>query len=195
MLRIASIVEGHGEVQAVPLLIRRVARVSAPTASVEALRPIRVPRTKLLRPGEIERAIDLAALQAGAEGRILVLIDAEKDCPRELAPRLLHRATRHRPDRMIRLVLAKREYESWFLAAAESLRGARGLPHDLKAPPEPEEVRNAKGWLSARLAAGRSYRETVDQPALTQRFDVELARSASSFDKFWRDLESLLLDR
>lgn len=195
MPRIASIVEGHGEVQAVPILIRRIAEILVPEQLVDALRPIRVPRSRLLRPGEIERAVELAARRTGPQDGILVLIDAERDPPCKLGPDLFDRASRCRPDRAIRVVLAKCEYEGWFLAAAESLRGARGLSETLQAPPLPEEVRDAKGWLTRHLAGDRAYRETLDQPALTGRFDLERARSAQSFDKLWRDLASLLVSQ
>ncbi len=42
------------------------------------------------------------------------------------------------------------------------------------------------------MPAGRTYRETLDQPAMTSLFDLDEARSAPSFDKLWRDVESLL---
>ena len=69
----------------------------------------------------MERAVAFAAGRAGSHGGILVLLDADDDCPAELASRLLRRARQSRPDRPIRVVLAKAEYESWFLAAAASL--------------------------------------------------------------------------
>ena len=40
--------------------------------------------------------------------------------------------------------LAKKEFEAWFLAAAESLRGQQGLPLDLTSPHYPENIRGAK---------------------------------------------------
>jgi hypothetical protein len=191
LLRIASIVEGHGEVQAVPLLVRRIAGRLTPIRPVVALRPIRIPRNRLLRSGELERAIDLAALQTTPEDGILVLIDADQDCPKELGPRLLSRAGSHRRDRRIRVVLAKAEYESWFLAAADSL-GAGQKPAEVQLLSDPEAVRDAKGKLGRLLGWRRSYRETLDQPALTVQFDLEQARMAPSFDKLWRDMASLL---
>ena len=89
--------------------------------------------------------------------------------------------------------MAKREYEAWFLAAADSFAGSRGFGDDVTAPGDPESIRNAKGWLTERLPPGRAYKELRDQPALTARFDLEQARrSAPSFDKLWRDVSSLL---
>lgn len=92
----------------------------------------------------------------------------------------------------LKVVLAKTEFESWFLAAAESIAGRRDLPGDLAAPTDPESVRGAKEWLSARMPAGRSYRETRDQAALASVFDLEAAKARSaSLRKLWRDLETL----
>ena len=118
MLRISSIVEGHGEVEAVPILLRRIAERVAPGSVVYFPRPIRVKRQQILKVGELERAVGLAARQAGADGGIFVLLDADSDCPKRFAPKLLQRATAARRDRDIRVVLAKMEYEAWFLAAA-----------------------------------------------------------------------------
>ena len=192
MQRIASIVEGHGDVKAVPILLRRIARRLSPESALEILRPIRVGRYKILKSGELERAVELAARQTGARGCILILLDADDDCPAALGPELLARAVAARRDRNIRVVLAKSEYEAWFLAAASSIVGHRGigpLPDPLF---DPESVRDAKGWLTALLPVGQSYRETLDQPALTAIFDLDAARAAPSFDKLWRDVTWLL---
>jgi hypothetical protein len=90
------------------------------------------------------------------------------------------------------VVLAKCEFESWFLAAADSLRGRFGFPESLEVPKHPEEIRNAKGWLKDRRMT-RSYAPTIDQPRLTQYFDMRLARQRSdSFDKCYREITRLL---
>lgn len=188
---ILPVVEGHGEVTAVPPLIRRIVTAYVPDAYVEVGRPIRTKRNDLVQPGGIENAVELAARQTGAEDGILVLIDADKDCPVELATELLDRAQRRRPDRSIRVVVAKSEFEAWFLASAHSLAGERGLPQDLAPPPDPEAVRDAKGWLSDRTPRGRSYKPTVDQAALAQIFDLDEAQSARSFRKFIKDVLEL----
>ena len=192
MHRIATIVEGHGEVEAVPILLRRIAGRVAPGIALDVPRPIRVKRHQILKVEELERAVALAGGRAGPHGSILVLLDADDDCPAELASRLLHCAGRSRPDRPIRVVLAKAEYESWFLAAAASIAGQRGIDENVSPPRDSETIRDAKGWLSARMPPGRRYRETLHQAALTARFDLDSARAAPSFDKMWRDLASLL---
>jgi len=193
MARIGSIVEGHGEVAAVPILVRRVAEVISPANHPEVLPPIRVPRYKLVREGELERAVELAARQTGDDGRILILLDADTDCPGVLGPTLLARAKLARADRSIHVVIAKVEFESWFLAAASSIAGRRGIDAHVVPPTNPESIRNAKRWLSDRMPRGASYRETLDQPALSAVFDLEAAKSAPSFDKMWRELAQCLM--
>lgn len=191
--RIASVVEGHGEREAVPILIRRLITERDPSLAVEPLRPIRVPRSKLVKPGELERAVQLAALRAGTGGAVLVVLDADDECPKTVAPELLARARSVVSDLPVALVLAKREFEAWFVAAADSLRGKRGLPPDLESPADPEAIRGAKEWLASRMARGQRYSETLDQPALAALFDLQSARQrCPSFRKFCRDLDRLL---
>lgn len=188
-MNVGAIVEGHGDVLSTPELIRRVARersLSFPTV----LAPHRVPRSRLVRDGELERAVELLARKVGADGAILILLDADDDCPADLGPELLKRARAQRSDRRIETVVAKREYEAWFLAAAASLSGHRGLPDQLSPPPDPEAIRDAKGWLDDRMQLG--YSETVDQPAFTAVFSLDEALTAASYGKLERAIRSLL---
>ena len=126
-MRIVSIVEGKGEEEAVPILLRRIAQRVIPGSPVAVPRPIRVKRQQIVKAGELERAVEFAARRARVNDGILILLDADTDCPADLAPTLLHRATRARADRAIRVVLAKMEYEAWFLAAAASIAGQHGI--------------------------------------------------------------------
>jgi hypothetical protein len=91
------------------------------------------------------------------------------------------------------VVLAKSEFEAWFLGSLESLRGVRGLAGTAVSPERPEEIRDAKGYLTRQMTGGRTYVEVDDQPALAARFDWQLARQrCPSLDKFLRDVERLL---
>lgn len=191
-LQVACIVEGHGETDAVPILVRRIAQIVVPSELVDVRPCLRVPRYRLVKEREVERAVELAARKTGGAGAILILVDSEDACPATLGPSLLHRARQQRGNIPMATVLAKREFESWFLAAAASLRGKRGLTEMLEPPPNPEDVRDAKGWLRARMSPGKKYQEVLDQPALTASFDMAAARSANSFDKCYRDVARML---
>jgi Domain of unknown function (DUF4276) len=187
-MNLGLLVEGHGEVQAVPILVRRVAESLGLPCVVRSV--LRQPRSTILKAGELERAITLLGNKVGEGGCILVMLDADDDLACELGPQLLRRAAATRPDRRIGVVLAVREYEAWLVAASESLRGQRGLPASLGPPADPEAVRDAKGWLDAHMPRG--YSPTTDQPALTAVCDLALARTAPSFDKLIRELSRLL---
>jgi hypothetical protein len=191
-LNLACIVEGHGEIEAVPVLIRRICQIVQPDLGLRIHHPFRVPRNRLIQPGELERAVDLAGRRAGPNGAILIVLDSDDECPAILAPELLSRARKIRSDLPISVVLAKREFEAWFLASAESLRGRRGLSEILEAPLDPEAIRGAKEWLTSHMTKGRHYVETLDQSALAASFDLERARTAPSFDKLYREAVALL---
>jgi hypothetical protein len=193
-VKIAAIVEGHGECEAVPILIRRIAQAIDPGFVPKVLPSLRVPASRLLKEGEMERSVELAARKLQGQGGILVVLDCDWDngCPAMDGPALLKRATNVRKDLPIAVILAKKEFEAWFLAAAESLRGKHSLPNDLQSPAEPEDIRGAKEWLSDKMPYGRSYSETTDQPAFTAIFDMSTARRADSFDKCYREIEGML---
>ncbi|MFZ4437551.1 MAG: DUF4276 family protein [Syntrophales bacterium] len=194
-LRLAAIVEGHGEVEAVPVLIRRIAAELDPSLFLQVEPILRTASSQLRKEGELERRVEYAARKLGGRGGILILIDCDWSsdaCPKFDALPLLERICRVRPDMPISVVLACQEYEAWFIASAESLRGQRGLPIDLTSALEPERIRGAKEWLSNRMPRTKPYTETTDQAALTQIFDMAAARRADSFDKCYREITGLL---
>ena len=187
---IVPIVEGHGEVAAVPLLIRRIAYEML-QFEADVKRPIRLPKQKLQKAGELERALDLATQKCEGPFGILVLLDADEDCPREIGEQVLRRATTARPNANVQVVLAKAEYEAWLLGAVESLLPENRKPLVDFNPQEAENVRGAKEKLAEILDI--FYSETVDQPAFSSQFDLSQARAnCPSFDKFWRAIRALL---
>lgn len=190
-VKIGCIVEGQGDVEAVPVLIRRVAADLYPELPI-ITHPIRVNRNRIVKVDNLEETIDVASRKVGRGGAIFILLDSDDDCPAKLGPELLQQVVNIRSDLPIAVVLAKCEFEAWFLAAAESLRGLRGLKNEIQSPSNPEGIRDAKGWLSSQMEGNRTYDEVDDQPALTARFDLEKARQASSFDKCYRDIVRLL---
>lgn len=191
---IVPIVEGHGEVKAIGILIRRIAAEYDAALTIDVKPPLRIPKSRLLKIGELERTVDFAFRKAGRSGAVLVLLDSDDDCPAELGPKLTRRALAARSDLPLGVVLAKREYEAWFLAAASSLRGQRGLKESLTPPNEPESIRGAKEWLNRNMLPGLRYGEVLDQPALTAAFDLAAARRAGSFDKCYREIVRLLTE-
>lgn len=194
-LGIAPIVEGHGEIQSVRILLTRVVQELLGGPFPFVLQPIRRPRNKLvLKEGELSRAIELGVLDLRASWEsferplVLVMLDADDDLPCELAPSLLKRA--RRDDIETSCVLPCPEFETWFVAAAPSL--SRYLRIEGPIPTEPEAHKLKKAWIQRRFRRGR-YSPTIDQPRLTAAMDLAMCRDRSpSFDKLCRELESRL---
>ena len=184
MTTVATIVEGDGEVLALPILLRRLEQRQGLAGATKVLQPIRVHRNKFLnQEKEFSRHLQLAAAKCGDAGWILVLLDADDDCPAQKGAEILAKAQAVVPHRRVALVLANREFEAWFIAAAPSLQGCCGFAYAEKnAPANPEIPRDAKGWMRAHMPA--SYGAMTDQPAFTKKFDLEMAyRNSRSFRK------------
>lgn len=195
MTVVACIVEGHGETRAMPVLLRRLSE-RRDEFSLQIPAPIRVSRDKFLnRNDELARMVALAAMSAGRDGLVLIVLDADDDCPVELAKSVSDRAAPHLRGAKLAVVIANREYEAWLLAAAPSLAGKRGLPDDLELPERSEDIRDAKGWLSERMVqnSGKSYSPVTDQAALTAALDIDWALGRSrSFRKLDKSVSDFL---
>jgi len=193
-IAVAPIVEGHGETEAVPILVRRVYSELFRHPAVDVLRPIRIPRSKLVKSQELIRAVSLAALKlsnvVALHKLVLVVFDSDHDRACELAPVINAEIQKQRSDVDVALVLAVHEFETWFVAAADSL--SRYV--DISAgdvPADPEASGAKKHWIEERFRG--KYAETISQPALSAEMDLSLCRSRSrSFDKFCRELEKRL---
>lgn len=194
MATVVSIVEGHGEVAAVPILLRRLTSWVDPSAFLNIGQPIRTKKDRFLRRDEeFSRHLQLASVKAGEDGWILILLDADDDCPVELARQVIAKASRILARGNFSVVVANREFEAWFLAAAGSLSGTRGFELAPGTTVDSESPRDAKGWLSARMGAS-GYGETSDQPAFCAEMDIDEAhRNSRSFRKLcseWRRIVS-----
>jgi hypothetical protein len=190
-MKVYPIVEGHGEVEAVPVLLRRLLS-EAQCHAIGVGRPIRRTQSQLRSKQGIQAGTRLALLQPECAA-IVILFDGEDDCPKELAAQVRAWAMEAAGATPCDVVVAYREYETWFLAAIESLRGHYGIAKDAAAPADPELKRDAKGALEAFMPPNRAYSETGDQPAMSQTFDMGLAhRRNRSFRKLVNAIGDLL---
>jgi hypothetical protein len=207
---IVPIVEGHGEVEAVPILLRRWLEFRRyRNVDVDLAGPVYAGgrgNITVAHDGENERGIEyyvkIALLHRSDV--ILVLLDADKECPRTLAASLLARARALvPPDYPIGVVIAKREYEAWFLAAFPSTRFRQALTilgkrQSLPRGMEVEEIADCKKEV-AKLLGLKKYKETIHQPALTQLLPFTrtamrgITRRSRSFRKLLKDLHELMV--
>jgi hypothetical protein len=194
-LNVVAIVEGHGENEAVRLLLQNLAYFLG-FEQCNVLKPIRRNRGKLLKESDpdLANAINMALikLEDCGGGLVLILVDAEDDCQKfgALGPILLRRAVEVRRDADIACVIANVMYETWFVASAESLTDYLNISLTDSIPDDPEMQRAGKSWIKKRIKSA-SYSETIDQPRLTSKMDFSLCRKRSrSFDKLCRELEA-----
>ena len=137
---------------ALPILLRRFVE-EAQVWPVQVGRPIRRPRHRLVEEVGVKQAVRLALVQPNC-GAVLILLDGNSDCPADLGPTVQSWATEAADGVPCSVILAHREYEAWFLAAIESLRGHRGVRIDADPHPIPENPRGAKEQLESRMQPG-----------------------------------------
>jgi len=187
---LVPVVEGQSEERALGVLLRRLT-AAGDAPETEVARPFRVKRNKVVREGELERAVAQAVRSRSGATAVLVVLDADDDCAAELAPTLVLRGSTA-SQLPIGVVLPTVEIEAWILAAIESVRGARGIRSDAQPPADVESVRDAKGALTNRMAGARGYVATDDMPAFFATMDLDIAESRSrSMGKFIREVRRL----
>ena len=199
-LRVVVIVEGHGEERAVRTLLERIWYELLGGDYIEVI-PWRGKQGQLLLPeGEgVKPVVEAAAIKLHATERtdfrrlLLIMIDTEgheENCPRTRASEIVGWAREERSDALTEIVcvLPNVMFETWFAAAATSLRGKNDLPADLAKPDDPEGAGLGKGWVKKHLP--RKYKETVDQPRFVGHISLAECRDSSrSFRKLCKELE------
>lgn len=172
-MKIIPIVEGDGEIEAAPLLLRRfIALCNRYELTIG--KAIKRKRSQLVSKEGLATAIQLAKLDPDC-GAILILFDADDDCPRVLAPVITAWAKEASLEIPCEIVIANREYEAWFLSAINSLKGHCSITADALRPGSPETIRGAKEKLESFMPRNRGYTEKLDQPTLTAHFSLKEA--------------------
>lgn len=197
-LRVGVIVEGHGDDGAIRPLLERIWYEMLGGDYLEVM-PWRGRQGQLLQEKGLKRAVEALAIKLSS-GKpessallILILMDSEKTCPKELAPKLIEWAKQARSDFPIACALPHPMFETWFVASAASLSGYNDLPENLAVPDDPEGNNLGKGWIKNHLP--RKYSETVDQPRFVTKMNLDACRERSpSFDKLCREMKKALND-
>ena len=183
---VVPVVEGHGESTAVPLLLRRMWELGW---EHQVAQPFRVPRSDLVDPVKLNRAVAVASRNVRGPGGVLVLFDADDDCPVELNAKLQAVICDSRCP--VEIVVANREFEAWFLASISALRQHDAVQSDATYVGDPEQRRGAKEQLTKLMVS--PYREVRHQPAFSSLIDLETAwRNSRSFRRLITALHRLL---
>jgi hypothetical protein len=206
---IVPIVEGHGEVTAVPILLRRWLRHRNfhRYFDVDLEGPVRAAGKGALRVAHdadeelgVEHYIEIALLRS--PDAIVVILDADDDAPEALGPSLFQRAQSVVPGGFpVAVIVAKREYEAWFLAAFPSSRFRAALTarryaltrQSLPRGTDVEAIADCKRYV-ARLIGVKKYEPTIHQPALTEilPFTPGMPRRSPSFGRLLRELNAVM---
>ena len=179
MKRLLPIVEGDGDAKAVPVLLRRILAAQG------------IYDAKILpahRRGEypmVAKNFD-SYFQAATKEKAAILwvldFDAKGyDCPLKEAKCLLARAQALRPNWPLKIAFLVKEYETLFLFDEAASRAVfPDISAKISFPEVPEEIRDAKGWLSKSRPCGMAYKETVHQEKITSRLNFDLLRARSA---------------
>ena len=192
---IIAIVEGPGDKNSVPELIRRILYEWLYRHDISNLKAIPANgKPKLLK--KFEKFLEYAISEKCAA--ILVVLDADSDCPREHAARLVERAAALNLNVPVAIVYAKSEYETWFICSlsqdkSKGIRERLRIPEAVTAPGNVEDIRDAKGWLNRNMPSHVTYKGTIDQVNLTHHIDLDLThRRSRSFRRLCHAVEELV---
>ena len=129
MLTIVPVVEGDGDATAFPELLVRILQERYSRYDVLIARG----KTKVVKANSrdklevnLDRFLRHAQRKPGC-GAILILVDADVDCPITLAQRLSERCDEIGTKCPVQIVCARRSYESWFLASLDTIKGKYGI--------------------------------------------------------------------
>ena len=195
MLTIVPVVEGDGDATAFPELLVRILQERYSRYDVL----IACGKTKVVKANSrdklevnLDRFLRHAQRKPGC-GAILVLVDADNDCPVELAQRLSQRCDEIGSSRPVRIVYARRSYESWFIASLDTIKGMHGIPDTAALSRDAEDVPSPKDWITNQMPSGQAYKETTHQASFSKAIDLELAhRNSRSFRRLCHAVEQLL---
>lgn len=190
MPKIVPIVEGEGEVTALPpLLTNALHRMGVYDISVSLPKNAKG-RDNLIKPSGLETFLERALIDKDC-GAVLVLLDAEDGCALQIARGFAARIAARNPPCVVAVVGAAPMFENWIVASLETVRGQPlggrpGIAANNLIPPDAEAVKG-KAFLNHAFPrnSGRAYKETLDQEAMARLIDHDLAHTNSrSFRRF-----------
>jgi|GEM_PF-1293456 hypothetical protein len=181
MPNISLLLEGDGDFQAVPLLLRTICN-DLELFNVSILPKPKKAGTaaKLGQPGVLENFLKYASFENCDV--ILLVVDVDEGCPVEIARNFVARAQALHLEGNPRIAFAflKPEFEVFFLFSLESL--AAKFPADsIDVPPDfttddLEAKRDSKNRLSSFMPKGKIYKETRQQAKYVNHLDYDILR-------------------
>lgn len=208
--------EGHGEVSALPILVRKLLKERAEPSLYVDDEVIRCSASQIIKwdkdrkqPDYIEwiKRVKLAARRRNMSG-VLAVFDADAKyfppgskipfCAATIARQMAAAAEEAGAGKIFSLatVFACTEYETWLVAGAESLKGRRfpdgrpALVAEARIPTDCSEA-PGKAWIEKYVPY---YRPARDQGPLTEVLDIQIVRGKKlrSFQRLEHAVDLLL---
>ncbi len=178
---IVPIVEGDGDAKAVRVLLDRLFAETGRQADWAVGTPIRAKsRGNLTKADGLERFVEVARRRH--PGAIMVLVDADKDCARDLARRLVERIDGADSRGSVVVVCPVRRYEQWLRAGLD--QASPDLEFDGLGDP--------KGWIQANIPDANPYKPALHQAELTRQIDLPRAARCRSFRRLQHAIEQVI---
>ena len=192
---IVPVIEGRGDALALPRLLERILHERLGRYDIRIARGkqnVVNAKDKGQLTAHLGRYLLHAARKPRCDG-ILVLVDTDEHCcPINLANHLRAQIATSGTGKPVEIVCACQEYEAWFLASIDTIKGNLYISNSSTLVVPAEGQRSPKGWLSAQMPRGRSYKPTSHQLPLTELVDLDLAHQNSrSFRRLCHAVEQL----
>ena len=182
------IVEGAGDVKAVPRLIRNTLHFNG----IYDINPAPRPKSnleirKLLRAGELERYVEYGIRDDGDS--VLFILDCDDFCPITVCKIFVERIRGLRPAKKVGIALFRAEFEAIFLHCIDEISAYFAdygwVADRLQLAGDLEAIRDAKGTLSRMMKPERAYKETRDQEKFITALNFKkLHENSRSFRHF-----------
>ena len=188
---IQPVVEGDGDLRAVPVLIRRLLS-SKELDNIHVLPPQRRGELPKVR-AEFSRFLRVAQKE---NAPILWVMDfdcTDCTCAKREYEQLMARARIEIGDWPVEFCFMVKEFETLFLADEKTTREYFSIPPTEVWPVEAEQIRDAKGTISRLLPKGQTYKPTLHQDKLAARVSLEMGlNQCRSLDHLRKALDRLV---
>ncbi|MFO1349237.1 MAG: DUF4276 family protein [Gammaproteobacteria bacterium] len=182
-------VEGDGDVTAAPLLARRVLHENS-IYDWDFPRPHKRRDIAHLCGGNWNNFKRYLAAAFYEELPIFWLLDCDDTCALVQLQKFYEQIQPSDVRQPLAFGFWVKEYECLFLADLDTTGNKLGITKFRDVPDDLESKRGIKEWLSAQMARGRSYKETIDQEKLTSSVNLNNLRQRS---RSFRHFEKALL--
>jgi Domain of unknown function (DUF4276) len=186
---IQPIVEGHGDIKAMPVLLRRICYELECCVGAMIAPPIRMHRSQMLKEECLRRSVRIACTYPGCN-LVMIFLDEDDDCAKDISDLLRPWIENEALCVQCEIVVIPREFETWFVMAINSLRGKRNISDDATATTDLYRRRDPKAIITGWMNGSNAYHETADQVALTTAMDLSVVReNCASFRRLIAKIE------